>query len=197
MFATDRATGIHPQHGIPQLYFDQMNIIAKHLQDIRQETTEPKIHLTQCSETKSNQPDEPTSQTFKLHQLKKRDEWAEWQQSRYKMLDQYLEQGIISEPIPLPENATAFRMLWTYVLKIFGTRKSRMVCDGNMKRTKHMILGYTYANSLNTAGERLFWALVANENLITIGADVSNAFAKAPPPKESLYMYIDEAFREW
>lgn len=33
-FATGKNYGIHPQQGIPQLYFDQMNIIAKHLQEI-------------------------------------------------------------------------------------------------------------------------------------------------------------------
>jgi hypothetical protein len=34
-FAMDRSFGIHPHHGIPQLYFDQLNVIAKHLQDIK------------------------------------------------------------------------------------------------------------------------------------------------------------------
>jgi deoxyuridine 5'-triphosphate nucleotidohydrolase len=33
-FTTDRSFGIHPHHGIPQLYFDQLNIIAKHLKSI-------------------------------------------------------------------------------------------------------------------------------------------------------------------
>lgn len=30
-FATDRRYGIHPHHGVPQLYFDQLNIIGQHL----------------------------------------------------------------------------------------------------------------------------------------------------------------------
>jgi hypothetical protein len=32
---------------------------------------------------------------------------------------------------------------------------------------------------------------------VAIGADVSNAFAEAPPPKAPLYLYIDNTFREW
>lgn len=32
-FATDKSHGIHPHHGMPQLYFDQLNVIAKHLQE--------------------------------------------------------------------------------------------------------------------------------------------------------------------
>jgi len=35
------------------------------------------------------------------------------------------------------------------------------------------------------------------QGLIAVGADVSNAFAEAPPPQAPLYMYIDEAFRDW
>jgi len=38
---------------------------------------------------------------------------------------------------------------------------------------------------------------VASENLIAIGADVSNAFAEALAPKAPLYLYIDDAFRDW
>jgi hypothetical protein len=34
-FATDRSYGIHPYQGVPQIYFDQLNIIAHHLQEIQ------------------------------------------------------------------------------------------------------------------------------------------------------------------
>jgi hypothetical protein len=42
-------------------------------------------------------------------------------------------------------------------------------------------LGHTYANSLDAASKRLFWAIVAQQGLTAYGADVSNAFAEAPP----------------
>jgi hypothetical protein len=38
---------------------------------------------------------------------------------------------------------------------------------------------------------------VAAENFIAIGADVSNAFAEAPAPQAPLFLYIDDAFRDW
>jgi len=88
-------------------------------------------------------------------------------------------------------------MLWIFLLKMDGTKKARMVCNGHPRQKGTVTLGHTYANSLDAASERLFWAIVAQENLIAIGADVSNAFAEAPPPKAPLYLYIDEAFREW
>jgi hypothetical protein len=113
------------------------------------------------------------------------------------MLDQYHEQGMFGAPMPLPKRANVFCMLWIFLLKLDGTKKSRMVCDGNPAMRQHLNIGHTYANSLDSASERLFWAIVAKEGLIATGADVSNAFAEAPPPKEPLYMYIDAAFREW
>lgn len=72
-----------------------------------------------------------------------------------------------------------------------------MVCNGSPRQKGTVTLGHTYANALDAASERLFWAIVASENLIAIGADVSNAFAEAPAPKAPLYLYIDDAFREW
>ena len=72
-----------------------------------------------------------------------------------------------------------------------------MVCNGSPRQKGTVTLGHTYANALDAASERLFWAIVASENLIAVGADVSNAFAEAPAPKAPLYLYIDDAFRDW
>ncbi len=35
------------------------------------------------------------------------------------------------------------------------------------------------------------------KNLLIYGADVSNAFAEAPPPKQGFYIQPDKAFLEW
>ena len=43
----------------------------------------------------------------------------------------------------------------------------------------------------------MFYAIAAAENLLVYGADVSNAFAEAPPPKQGFYIYPDRAFNEW
>jgi hypothetical protein len=72
-----------------------------------------------------------------------------------------------------------------------------MVCNGHPRQKGTVTIGHTYANSLDAASECLFWAIVAKEGLMAVRADVSNAFAEAPPPKAPLYLYIDEAYREW
>jgi len=133
---------------------------------------------------------------FTLKQLKVRKDWPEWHKARYKMLDSYLSQGMFGEPSEKPHNANVHHMLWRYLIKMDGTRKARMVCDGSARQGT-ITLGYTYANSLDSASERLFWAIVAQQGLTAYGADCSNAFAEAPPPAHPLYLHIDEAFRDW
>jgi hypothetical protein len=72
-----------------------------------------------------------------------------------------------------------------------------MVCNGHRRQKGTVTIGHTYANAFDAASERLFWAIVTKEGLLAIGADVSNAFAEAPPPQAPLYLYIDDAYREW
>jgi hypothetical protein len=50
---------------------------------------------------------------------------------------------------------------------------------------------------VDQTGLHLFYAVAAAENLLIYGADVSNAFAEAPPPKQGFYIHPDWAFREW
>jgi hypothetical protein len=137
------------------------------------------------------------AQSFTKKQLLNRDDWGEWQQGIYKQLNMYWDQGMFSHPMPLPKNANALQMLWRYNLKACGTKKCRMVCNSSTRQKGTVTIGHTYANALDAASERLFWAIVASENLIAIGADVSNAFAEAPAPMAPLYLYVDDAFRDW
>jgi hypothetical protein len=55
-FAINKSYGIHPHEGIPQLYFDQLNIIAKHLSDITKEQKQP------TGTIRTNQVSTPTDQ---------------------------------------------------------------------------------------------------------------------------------------
>ena len=144
----------------------------------------------------TEQQDSEMGNFFKLKQLKDRDDWPIWQQARYKQLNQYEAQGMFSDPLALPTDCSASFMLWTFVFKMDGTKKARMVCDGARNRTATS-LGHTSVNSLNAPSECLYWTLTAMQGLIAVGAVISNAFAEAPPPKAPLYMYIDEAFRNW
>ena len=83
------------------------------------------------------------------------------------------------------------------MIKSDSTKKARCVCNGNPKRKGSVILAHTFAACLEQPGARTFWALSAMKDLIVIGADASNAFAEAPPPKAPLYVVIDEPFRDW
>ena len=60
-----------------------------------------------------------------------------------------------------------------------------------------VIFGYTYAKALDQVGAKIFWSSVAVKNMIVRGADASNAFAEADPPKIPLFVRIDDQFREW
>jgi dUTP pyrophosphatase len=237
VFATDKSYGVHPIDGVLQIHLDQMNTIAKHLEDIAKDRSQknratnttyigvvhsstftPNSDSIPIPEFLQNKqpnptlepdptpkpaapppliPDEQLAQTFSKKQLKQRSDWPDWQQSIYKQLDQYWNQGMFSQPLPSPINSNALQMLWCYNLKVCGTKKARMVCNGSPRQKGTVTLGHTYANALDSASERLFWAIVASEGLIAIGADVSNAFAEAPGPKAPLYLYIDDNFRDW
>jgi len=46
--------------------------------------------------------------------------------------------------------------------------------------------------------QRVYWGLVALKNYTAIGADASNAFAEAQPPKAPpLHVLVDRPYREW
>ena len=55
-----------------------------------------------------------------------------------------------------------------------------------------------YTGSLDqNSARRMFWAAAALKNKLIYGADVSNVFTKAPPPKAPMYVRIDEQYRKW
>ena len=227
-FATISKQAIHPQLGIPQMYHDQMNIIASHLWDIKnspewnKSTKEEIIYPLDDEKAKNinNMNDKKLNKNqqwsmykkmkpwYKVGSIKKRKkltrrwlrqqaDWSDWKASEFKQLDQYKAQGTLLEPTTLPKGANLLPLLWTYLIKDCGTKKARCVCNGSPKMKGTVTMGNTYAGSLDQTGSRIFWAATAINNYITIGADVSNAFAEAPPPKAPLYVKIDEPYREW
>jgi hypothetical protein len=54
----------------------------------------------------------------------RQDDYPEWKQSQYKQLDQYETQGMFGEPMQMPTGAGASFMLWTYLIKMCGTKKA-------------------------------------------------------------------------
>jgi len=87
-------------------------------------------------------------------------------------------------PVMVDSNAAVFHSVWTYAIKaVDGRKKARWACDGSPRSGQDE----TYANCVDQTSSRLFYALAAVENMLIFGADVSNAFAKAPPPTQGFY----------
>jgi hypothetical protein len=130
--------------------------------------------------------------------LLQQDDWNDWQGSEYLQLDQYDAQGMFGAPVPMSKEDAVFHLVWTYTIKaVDGRKKARCVCDGSTRSGMVRILDETYANCVDQTSSRLFYAVSAAENLLIYGADVSNAFAEAPPPKQGFFVRPDRAFHEW
>ena len=124
--------------------------------------------------------------------LLKQPDWNDWQESEYLQLNQYYDQGMFGAPQHVDDTASVFHTVWTYVIKALdGRKKARFACDGSPRSGQARILDETYANCVNQTSSRLFYGIAAAENLLIYGADVSNAFAEAPPPKQGFYIYPD------
>ena len=125
-------------------------------------------------------------------------DWDDWQESEYLQLNQYHSQGMFGDPVLTKDGDAIFHLVWTYNIKaVDGRKKARCVCDGSTRSGKVLVLAETYANCVEQTSSRLFYAVAAAENLLVFGADVSNAFAEAPPPKQPFFIRPDRAFHEW
>jgi hypothetical protein len=130
--------------------------------------------------------------------LLRQNDWPDWQASEFLQLDQYDAQGMFGDPVAVDKEDAVFFLVWTYGIKTLdGRKKARCVCDGSSRSGTVKVLDETYANCVDQTSSRLFYAISAGENLLVFGADVSNAFAEAPPPKQGFYVRPDKAFREW
>ena len=213
--------------GVPMLYFDQLQMVGKHLDDIKydrhdnSQVPNPEWHQDNAKEkvlvnmmrayvehgtinaAKATIPraiiPKGRQKASKLtrRKLKMRDDWNDWLESERKQLDQYEAQDTFGEPCKLPVGANVLDLLWAYVVKDDGRKKARCVCNGKPSNKNTAIFGYTYAKALDQVGSRVFWAAAAAKNMIVRGADASNAFAEADAPKIPLYVRVDQPFREW
>ncbi len=88
--------------------------------------------------------------------------------------------------------------MWSYGIKaVDGRKKARCTCDGSTRSGQVRVLDETYANCVDQTSTRIFYGIAAAENLVVYGADVSNAFAEAPSPKQGFYIRPDKVFNEW
>ncbi len=105
---------------------------------------------------------------------------------------------MFGNPVANDKEDAIFFLVCTYAVKTLdGHKKARCVCDGSLRSGLVKVLDKTYANCVDQTSSHLFYAVLAGENLLIFGADVSNAFAKAPPPKQGFYFRPDKAFHEW
>ena len=100
---------MHPQTGVPIIFHDQLNVISQHLASMKldeQATNEkhqrylnavlPTVHAVKSKKKRAKL-------TRKI--LKQQDDWNEWLLSEHKQLQQYEDQGMFSEPTPIPDDA--------------------------------------------------------------------------------------------
>jgi hypothetical protein len=141
-----------------------------------------------------------TSKAMKLTRgrLLKHNNWSGWQHSEYLQIDKYEDQGMFGTPIQATTESAVFHLVWTYNVKAADERKkARCACDGSTRSGHVQILDETYAICVDQTSARLFYAVAAGENMLVFGADVSNAFSKAPTPKQGFYIFPDGAFHVW
>jgi hypothetical protein len=130
--------------------------------------------------------------------LLQQDDWSDWQDLEYLQFNQYDAQGMFGDPVASREDNAIFHLVCTYAIKaVDGRKKTRCVCDGSMHSGMVRVLAETYANCIDQTSARLFYAIAATKNLLVFGADVSNAFAEAPPPKQGFFIRPDRAFHKW
>ena len=123
--------------------------------------------------------------------LLKQPDWNKWQSSEYLQLDQYDAQRMFGQPVPIVKNMSLFHSVWTYAIKALDShKKARWACDGSPHSGQAKILDKTYVNCVDQTSSRLFYAISAAENLLIYGADVSNTFAEAPPPKQGFIFIL-------
>jgi hypothetical protein len=105
---------------------------------------------------------------------------------------------MFGEPVKVKDRSNIFFLVWTYNIKdVNGQKKARCACDGSSRGGRVRILDYTHANCIDHVASRIFYGVAAAENMQVWGADVGNAFAEAPPPKQGFYIQPDRAFKEW
>ena len=173
---------------IPQLHFDQLRHINQMHIALRE--------MDPCDELTD------VFLNFTRAQLRRREDYQEWQNSEWSQHDKYLLQDMFGAPIPRPLDAIVLPFVWTYMLKedpitSVLKKKARATCNGGKKYGKAVTVAETYATCVEQPACRLYWSLTAAECLLAMGADAGNAFAEAPPATEPFYMRIDDQFREW
>ena len=182
---------------IPQLNIDQLS--TRRAFDVTHDDNTPRQPQTHRL-VEDGEVMNLTTKVMKLTRgkLMKQNDWEDWRRSEFLQLDQYEQQHMFGLPVAVTSYEAVFNLVWTYVEKISdGRKKARCTCDGSTRAGQVRVLDETYASCMDRTSSRLYWALVAAENLLSYGADVSNAFGEAAPPRQGFFIRPDKAFHDW
>ncbi len=101
-------------------------------------------------------------------------------------------------PKPFSNDDAVFPLVWTYNIKAEdGWKKAQCTCNGSLRTGRACVFNETYTNCVDQTSSRLFYAIAAAENPLSFGANVSNAFAEAPLPKQGFFICPNCASMEW
>jgi hypothetical protein len=204
-FARPNFTALNGE-GIPTLNFDQLNVIAHHLNAIdtgedqwQDKSTWPPISDESIALAIYKGLAIPKLTRRKLEQSPA---WDTFRSSEWIQLDKYHSQGMFGTPCAKPKDAIVLPWVWSYLYKVDPVTlkdvgKSRGTCNGGQKHGKIITLAETYAACVEQPAHRILWAVNTALNHIAIGIDVSNAYAEADGPDEKFYMVVDKQFHEW
>jgi hypothetical protein len=167
-------------HGVPQLHLDQLNVIAHHLDAIKQHRTESWPGLPTDMPPLDNEDIEAAISKglaipcMTCLTIMHSPEAAKWRKTEWSQLKKYQNQGMFGDPCTRPDdpNAVILTFVWTYTHKIDPitgdiVEKSRGTCNGGKRHDKAVTIAETYAACVEQRAQRLFWALVVALNLLT------------------------------
>ena len=97
-------------------------------------------------------------------------------------------------PEPAPRTGNILLLIWSYFIKLDGTRKALHIVNGSPHSKVSIALGRTCTTALEQSGEQLFWALSTINNYVVTEAYTSNMFAKAEPPEAQSHVLVDNIF---
>lgn len=129
-FGTIEKQAMHPQTGVPQLYFDQLNHIRQHLFTLNHDmdwiSDERYRGAVSASRATPGVLPKNKRRGLKLtrKKLKMQDDWDDWLQSEHKQLNQYAAQKTFGTPRLPPPKSNILPLLWTYIIKDDGTKKA-------------------------------------------------------------------------
>jgi hypothetical protein len=153
--------------GVPNLQFDQLNVIAHHLHTIRTGETLwddplswPEITPAAIALAVMKGLALPKLTQRKAPHL---EDWPKFEKSEWSQLDKYAAQGMFGKPCPQPAknlNAIILPWVWTYLYKIDpitleDTEKSRGTCNRGARHGKVVTLAETHAACMEQPVHRL------------------------------------------